>query len=85
MNTGIWAFVSLFWSKHISRLGSHEQREGTEMPEFKCKDLGMDCPFEAKAWTRGSLMKKISQHAADAHNMKDISPDMLTKIKAAIK
>lgn len=55
------------------------------MPEFKCKDLGMDCPFEAKAWTQGSLMKKISQHAADVHNMKDISPDTLTKIKAAIK
>lgn len=55
------------------------------MPEFKCKDLGMDCPFEAEAWTQGSLMKKISQHAADVHNMKDISPDTLTKIKAAIK
>jgi len=55
------------------------------MLEFKCKDLGMDCSFEAKAWTQGSLMKKISQHASDVHNMKEISPDMLTKIKAAIK
>lgn len=55
------------------------------MPSFKCKDLGMDCPFETSALTKGSLIKKISKHAADVHNMKEISPDMMEKIKAAIK
>jgi predicted small metal-binding protein len=55
------------------------------MPSFKCKDIGMDCPFEASALTHGSLMKKIAKHASEAHNMKEIAPDTMEKIKAAIK
>jgi len=54
-------------------------------PSFKCKDIGMECGFEASAWTKGSLMNKISKHAAEAHNMKEIPPDVLEKIKKAIK
>ncbi len=55
------------------------------MPNFKCADLGMDCPFQASALTEKALMKKISKHAAEVHNMKEIAPDMMEKIKAAIK
>ena len=54
------------------------------MPSFKCKDLGMDCPFETEAETEGELMKKISNHASKVHDMKEISPDMLAKVKMAI-
>lgn len=45
----------------------------------------MDCPFEAKAWTEGSLMKKIQMHAMEAHNLTEIPSDMLEKVKKAIK
>jgi predicted small metal-binding protein len=45
----------------------------------------MNCPFEATAKTEDELMKKISEHAGKVHNMKTISPDMMTKIKKAIK
>lgn len=55
------------------------------MPSFKCKDVGMDCPFEASALTRNGLMKKISDHAAQVHKMTEVPPDLLEKIKAAIK
>lgn len=56
------------------------------MPSFKCKDLGMNCPFEATAKNEEELMKKITEHAAKAHNMKaPFSPDMMAKIKKAIK
>jgi predicted small metal-binding protein len=56
------------------------------MPSFKCKDIGMQCPFEAKANTRAELMKKITEHAAKAHNMKaPFPPDMTEKINKAIK
>ncbi len=54
-------------------------------PDFKCKDIGMECGFEASAWTEGGLMKKISVHAAEVHNIKEISPDLMDKIKKAIK
>jgi predicted small metal-binding protein len=55
------------------------------MPSFKCKDIGMDCPFEVKTKSEEDLMKLIASHAATEHKMKDVPPDMLKKIKAAVK
>ena len=55
------------------------------MPSFKCKDTGMSCGFEATAKNEDELMKKIVEHAGKAHNMKTISPDVMDKVKKAIK
>ena len=55
------------------------------MPSFKCKDIGMTCPFEATAETEDELMKKIAEHASDVHDIKIIPPDMMGNIKKAIK
>jgi len=54
------------------------------MPTFKCKDIGMECTFEASAWTRGGLMKKIQAHASSVHNITSIPADLKSKIEAAI-
>jgi predicted small metal-binding protein len=55
------------------------------MPSFKCQDIGMKCNFETTASTEAELMKKIAEHANKAHNMKTIAPDLMDKIKKAIK
>jgi len=55
------------------------------MPSFKCKDIGMSCGFEATARTNEELMKKIAEHASKAHGMKTIPPDVIAKVKNAIK
>jgi predicted small metal-binding protein len=55
------------------------------MPSFKCKDIGMDCPFETTAKTNEELMQKIATHAASVHGIKDVPPDLMVKIKGAIK
>ena len=55
------------------------------MPSFKCSDTGMTCPFETSAATESELMTKIAKHASDAHGMKTISPEMMEKVKKAIK
>ena len=55
------------------------------LPSFKCRDIGMDCPFEASAPTKEELMKKISEHAASVHNIKTVSPELKEKIDKAIK
>jgi predicted small metal-binding protein len=52
---------------------------------FKCADVGMQCGFETKANNREELMKNIAAHAKDAHNITTISPDLMTKVTAAIK
>ena len=55
------------------------------MPSFRCKDMAMDCPFEATAKTEDELMKKIAEHAKTVHKIGKIPPDMLAKVKKAIK
>lgn len=60
-------------------------RGGVIMPSFKCKDTGMKCEFEATAKTEDELMKKIAEHASKAHKMKTIPPDVMAKVKKAIK
>ncbi len=52
---------------------------------FRCKDIGMDCGFETKSDAKDSLMKNITSHAREAHNMNSISPDLAKKVEAAIK
>ena len=55
------------------------------MPTFACKDIGMDCPFKAEAKTEAELMQKIAEHAKSVHKIQNVPPDMMAKIKAAIK
>ncbi len=52
---------------------------------FRCKDIGMDCGFETKADSMETLMPKITKHASEAHNMKQIPEDLKKKVSAAIK
>lgn len=55
------------------------------MPTFKCRDIGLNCPFEAKGKTDEEIMNKIADHAKTVHNMKTIPPDTMDKIRKAIK
>ncbi|MDD1717996.1 MAG: DUF1059 domain-containing protein [Methanoregulaceae archaeon] len=48
-------------------------------------DIGMDCPFKAEAPTEAELLKKIAEHAKTAHKMAVVPPDMMMKIKNAIR
>ncbi len=53
--------------------------------EFKCRDIGMNCSFSAKAESEKELFEKVAEHAKSAHNMSKIEPATEKKIKAAIK
>ena len=55
------------------------------MPSFKCADIGMPCKFEATAKTEPELMQKIAEHAKTAHKIDPIPPDLLAKVKKAIR
>jgi len=52
---------------------------------FKCADIGMKCGFQATGDTMDQLMAKVGDHAKQAHNMTSIAPDVMAKIRAAIK
>jgi predicted small metal-binding protein len=51
---------------------------------FRCKDIGMDCSFEAQGSTEHELMRKFIDHAEPAHNMQVLSADVIFHVQNAI-
>ena len=52
---------------------------------FTCKDIGIDCPFEAFAKNDHELMRKVIVHTETAHSMPFLSADVILKVKNAMK
>jgi len=55
------------------------------MPKFACRDLGMDCDWEAEAPTVEELMSKIAEHAKHHHGMEEIPEELAEQVRKAIK
>ena len=55
------------------------------MPSFRCADFGMPCKFEATARIEPEPMQKIAEHAKSVHKIDPIPPDLLVKVKKALK
>jgi len=45
----------------------------------------MDCGFKAAAATEAEVMAKIAEHAKSVHKIDKISPELMNKVKNAIK
>jgi predicted small metal-binding protein len=59
---------------------------GGEMAKvLRCKDVGFDCGFEIRADTEEELMEKVALHAAEVHDMTEISDEVAAEVKAAIQ
>jgi len=50
-----------------------------------CRDVGMDCDFEATAETLEALFEKCAAHAATDHGMTEIPPEVAAKLQGAIR
>jgi predicted small metal-binding protein len=50
-----------------------------------CASVVPGCPFEASATTEEELLKLVIAHAAHAHGVTDITPELAAKVKAAIR
>jgi predicted small metal-binding protein len=55
------------------------------MALYLCKDLGMDCSFEAIGTTDNEVMRKFIDHAGSAHNMDILTADVIYRVQKAIK
>ena len=51
---------------------------------LKCRDVGMDCNFEVRAKTEEEILKKAAEHAKTVHNMKEITKEVVEKVRAVI-
>lgn len=53
--------------------------------KIACANIMPGCPFEAEDESEQALLQKVATHAAEAHNVREITPDLLSKVKSAIK
>lgn len=52
---------------------------------LRCKDVGMDCDFEAKGETAEDIMKQAAKHAKEEHGMDVIPAEVAEKCQKAIR
>lgn len=59
-------------------------KDGAMAKIIRCRDVGVDCDFEARGETEQEIMKKAAEHAKSAHNMDEIPPELVAKVRSAI-
>ena len=52
---------------------------------IRCRDVGVDCDFEARGETEQEILKKAAEHAKTAHNMAEIPPELVDMVRGAIR
>ncbi len=52
---------------------------------IRCRDVGVDCDFEAKGNTVEEVMEKTRKHAREGHGFTDIPPELVDKVKSLIR
>ena len=50
----------------------------------RCRDVGVDCDYEARGATEQEVLDKCAEHGRTAHGMQDLSPELVEKVRAAI-
>lgn len=56
-----------------------------EAKVIACAQIVPDCPFTASAATEEELLQKVAAHAAHDHGITEITPELMAKVKTAIK
>ena len=52
---------------------------------LRCRDVGVDCDFEATGETEDEIMQKAAQHAKEAHGMDEIPQEVAEACQKAIR
>ncbi len=55
------------------------------MKVVNCRDVGIDCDFEARGETVEDVLQKCQEHASSDHGMTEIPPDLQARVRAAIR
>jgi predicted small metal-binding protein len=51
----------------------------------RCREVGVDCDFEARGETEQEVLDKCAEHGRTAHGMQELSPELVQKVRAAIR
>jgi predicted small metal-binding protein len=52
---------------------------------FACGSVVPDCMFTVTAATEEELLKKVAGHAAEVHGITEITPELVSQVRAAIE
>jgi predicted small metal-binding protein len=50
-----------------------------------CKDLGVDCPAEIRGVDTEEVLNKAVEHGQKEHGMKEFSPELMDRMRQAVK
>ena len=53
--------------------------------QLACGDVVPGCTHVAKANSEAELMQEVAKHAAKAHGLTEITPELLAKVKSAVR
>lgn len=51
----------------------------------RCRQLGVECDFEARGTTDEEVMATCAEHSRIAHGIHDLTPELLLLVIAAIR
>ena len=57
----------------------------TPARHFACGHVVPDCEFTVSASTDEELLKKVAGHAEQAHGITEITPELVSQVRAAIE
>jgi predicted small metal-binding protein len=52
---------------------------------IECGDVVQGCRFTAQGATEEELLEAVKAHAAKEHGVKEVTPELAAKVKAAIR
>jgi predicted small metal-binding protein len=61
--------------------------EGPDMGKIyriSCRDVGVDCDFEAQGSSMDEIMQLCAEHGIQAHNMKGFGPELYMKMRNCV-
>jgi predicted small metal-binding protein len=60
--------------------------EGIKMAKIiRCRDVGVDCDFEARGDTEQEVLDKCMEHGRTGHGIEILPPELVAKVRAAIR
>ena len=51
---------------------------------LRCGDIVPGCDYRAEGETEDEVLQKAAKHADEAHGIKEVPPELMAKVKAAI-
>ena len=52
---------------------------------LRCRDVGVDCDFEARGATEEEILKQCSEHARTVHGIQELTPELIMLVLGAIR